>query len=81
MTLTQITVTGQKFNLGKTLITLGVLAHCEEYGIDYLELTIRHASGDFATVGHLDNANLSRAERQHGAYATDNELKLNTVVS
>ena len=40
---------------------------------------MRHAAGDFGTVGHLKNVKLSRAERQHGAYATDDGLKLNAV--
>lgn len=79
MTFSETTVTGQRFNLGTTVITRGALAHCEDNGIDYLELIMRHAAGDFGTVGLLDNANLTRAELQHGALMTDDGLKLNAV--
>ncbi len=40
---------------------------------------MKHAVGDFGSVGHLDNAQLSSAERQHGAFMTDDGLKLNAV--
>ena len=79
MTLHETTVTGQIFCLGKAVITRGALTHCEDNSIDHLELLMRHASGDFGAVGHLDNAHLTRAERQHGAYMTDDGLKLNAV--
>lgn len=79
MTFSETTVTGQRFDLGKTVITRDALAHCEDNGIDYLELMMKHATGDFGTVGHLDNANLTQAERQHGAFMTDDSLKLNAV--
>ena len=71
MTFGETTITGQRFNIGKTVITSGALAHCEDYGIDYLELMMRHAAGDFGTVGLLDDATLSRAELQHGPFMTD----------
>lgn len=77
MTYEQIAITGQRFDLGKMVITRNALIHCEEHGIDYLELVMRHSNGDFGTVGHLDNANLTRAEKEHGAYMTDDGLKLN----
>ncbi len=79
MTFGETTVTGQRFNLGKMVITRGALAHCEDHEIDYLELMMKHAVGDFGSVGHLDNAQLSSAERQHGAFMTDDGLKLNAV--
>ncbi len=79
MTFQNTIVRGQRFQLGKCVITRGALAHCEDKNIAYLDLLMRHAVGDFGCVGHLDNANLTRAERQHGAYATDDGLKLNAV--
>lgn len=79
MTSSETTVAGQRFNLGTTVITCGALTHCEDNAIDYLELIMRHAAGDFGTVGLLDNANLTRAERQHGEFMTDDGLKLNAV--
>ena len=79
MTLLNSTVTGHRFRLGKTVITRAALAYCEEHDIDYVSLIIRHANGDFGIVGHVDNAQLTRAERQHGAFMTDDGLKLNAV--
>ena len=79
MTLNRTIVHGQRFQLGKCVITRGALAHCEDKNINYLDLLMRHAVGDFGSVGHLDNAELTRAERQHGEYATDNGLKLNAL--
>ncbi len=79
MTFNDTTVTGQRFELGRVVITRGALTHCEDRDIDYLTLLMRHATGDFGEVGHLDTVKLSRAEKQHGAYATDDGLKLNAV--
>jgi len=72
-------VTNKQFSLGKTFITQGALTYCQENNIDYLELTHRHTAGDFGIVGYLDNAQLTRAERQHGPYLTYDGLKLNAV--
>ena len=79
MTLNKETVKHQRFSLGTTSISREALTYCEDNNIDYLELIVRHAMGDFGAVGHLDNAQLTRAERQHGAYVTENGLKLNAV--
>jgi hypothetical protein len=70
---------GQQFRLGNAAITKRAFAFCRQHGIDYLALVVRHATGDFGMVGHLRDAQLSRAERQHGSYATDDPLKLNAV--
>ena len=40
---------------------------------------MRHASGDFGSVGHLDDCILTDDEFKNGALATDNGLKLNTI--
>jgi hypothetical protein len=79
MTFHDMKITSQRFELGRVVITRGALAHCEDKGIDYITLLMRHAAGDFGSVGHLDDVRLSRAEKQHGAYATDNGLRLNAV--
>jgi hypothetical protein len=54
-------ITGQRFELGRVVITRGALAHCEDHNINYLALLMKHAAGDFGTVGHLDNARLSQS--------------------
>lgn len=69
----------QRFQLGKLAITRGALSHCENNNIDYLELTIRHAIGDFGIVGRLENVKLTHSERQHGEYLTFDGLKLNAI--
>lgn len=79
MTFHDTKITGQRFELGKVVITRGALAHCEDHSINYLALLMKHAAGDFGTIGQLDDARLSRAEQQHGPYATDNGLKLNAA--
>ena len=72
-------ITGQRFELGRVVITRGALAHCEDHGVNYLALLMEHAAGDFGTVGCLDGVQLSRAVRMHGAYATDDGLQLNAA--
>jgi hypothetical protein len=79
MTLHETIDIKQRFQLGKVVITLGALSHCENNNIDYLGLTIRHAIGDFGIVGHLDNVKLTHSERQHGEYVTYDWLKLNAI--
>lgn len=79
MTFQETTITGQRFQLGRVVITRGALTHCEDHDVNHLDLLIRHASGDFGSVGHLDNAELTRAELQHGAFMTDDGLTLNAV--
>ncbi len=72
-------VSGQRFTLGRTVITRGALGHCEDNCIDYMELLMRHAVGDFGSVGKLTSARLSEEELKLGALATSNDLKLNAV--
>ncbi len=75
----EVTEPIQKFPTGEISITNKALRCCLKFGVDYHGLAIRHASGDFGNVGHLDNVNLTRAERQHGSYMTDDGLKLNAI--
>ncbi|SHO52976.1 hypothetical protein [Desulfopila aestuarii] len=79
MTLNHARVTGQRFQLGRTVITRGALAFCEDNNIDYLDLIIRHAVGDFGTVGRLTDAALTTIELEKGALVTSNDLKLSAV--
>lgn len=79
MTFTDTEITGQRFKIGRSVITRGALAYCEDHNIDYLELLMRHATGDFGDVGKLDNAVLTELERQNGAIETSDDLKLNAI--
>lgn len=72
-------VNGEKFNLGRTVITRGALAHCEDNSIDYLGFLMRHSVGDFGDVGNITSARLSSEELNFGALATSNDLKLNAL--
>ena len=72
-------VSGGEFNLGRTVITRGALAHCEDHQVDYLELLLRHAVGDFGEVGKLTEARTSEEEQKLGAVATSDDLKLNAI--
>jgi hypothetical protein len=75
--LQELNLTGQRFQLGKAVITRGAAAFCEEHNIDTLELMLRHAHGDFGTVGSLDSAELTPEEKLNGPFATSDDLKLN----
>lgn len=72
-------VSEEQFNLGRTVITQGALAHCEDHQVDYLELLMRHAVGDFGEVGKLADAKPSEEEQRLGAMATSDDLKLNAI--
>jgi hypothetical protein len=72
-------VSGERFNLGRTVITRGALGYCEDNQVDYLELLMRHAVGDFGSVGKLSSARLTGEELALGALVTSNDLKLNAV--
>ena len=72
-------VNGEKFNLGRTVITRGALAHCEDNSIDYLEFLMRHSVGDFGDIGKITSARLSTDELNFGALVTSNDLKLNAL--
>lgn len=79
MTFSETTVSGQKFRIGRAVITRGALAFCEDQGINYLDLVMRHAVGDFGDVGKLSSARLTDTELELGAMATSNDLKLNAI--
>jgi hypothetical protein len=72
-------VSGERFNLGRTVITRGALGYCEDNQVDYLELLMRHAVGDFGDVGKISSARLTVEELELGALVTSNDLKLNAV--
>lgn len=72
-------VSGERFNLGRTVITRGALGYCEDNQVDYLELLMRHAVGDFGSVGKLSSVRLTEEELALGALVTSNDLKLNAV--
>jgi hypothetical protein len=79
MTFTDTAITGQRFKIGRAVITQGALAYCEDHDINYLELLMRHAIGDFGDVGKLDKAVLTELERQNGPIETSDDLKLNAI--
>lgn len=79
MTLNETQITGQKFKLGRVVITRGALTFCEDQQINYLDLLMRHGIGDFGDVGMLSSAILTDEEREQGALATSDDLKLNLV--
>ena len=72
-------VTGERFKLGRLVITSGALTECESYDIDYFDLVIRHATGDFGSVGRLDDAELTEEILELGALATSDGLLLNAL--
>lgn len=74
----QVEITGC-FDLGRVVITCGAKNLCEEIGLNYIELLMRHTAGDFGTAGHLDDCVLTDDEIINGAQATDDGLKLNTI--
>jgi hypothetical protein len=67
------------FDLGKVVITCGAKDLCERRGTNYIELLMKHASGYFGTVGHVDDCVHADDEFTNGAQATDDGLKLNTI--
>jgi len=79
MQLNQTHVTDEQFQLGKVVITKGALTHCEDNNVDHFEMLIRHAVGDFGTIGSLEKVELTVEERVLGSLATDNGLKLNAI--
>ena len=79
MTFNETLITGQKFRLGRAVITRGALTFCEDQQINYLDLLMRHGIGDFGEVGLLSSAILTDEELEQGARATSDDLKLNAV--
>lgn len=67
------------FDLGKVVITRGANDLCERNSINYIGLLLKHASGDFGTVGHFDDCELTDHDLENGALATDDGLKLNSI--
>lgn len=79
MTFHETKITGQRFKIGRSVITRGALSYCEDHNIDYLDFLMRHAIGDFGDVGQLSDAVLTEMERKNGALETSDDLKLNAV--
>jgi hypothetical protein len=79
MTFHETEITGQRFKIGRSVITRGALTYCEDHNINYLDFLMRHAIGDFGDVGRLTDAVLTEAERKHGALETSDDLKLNAI--
>lgn len=79
MTFSEVEVTGQKFKIGRAVITRSALAFCEDREIDYLNMLMRHAEGDFGDVGKLTDAKPTDKELKQGALATSTDLTLNAV--
>ena len=79
MTFHETKITGQKFRIGKAVITRGALTFCEDLDINYLDFLMKHGIGDFGDVGKLRNATLTDEELEFGALATSDDLKLNAV--
>ena len=61
------------FALGQTVATPGALG----LGVDLGSYIVRHASGDFGTVGRFDQTDLTAREAQEGMFATADDAKLN----
>lgn len=79
MTFNETRITGQKFKIGRAVITRGALNFCEDQQINYIDLLMRHGIGDFGDVGLLSSAILTDEELEQGALATSDDLKLNAV--
>ena len=77
----EIILPTQKFRLGRVVITQGAFSLCEERNISALDLVMRHAGGDFGTVGRLEDAVLTDEEKELGALATSDDLKLSALAA
>ena len=67
------------FKLGRVVITCIANDLCERSGLNYIDLLMRHVSGDFGTVGHIDDCVLTDDEFKNGELATEDVFKLNTI--
>lgn len=75
----EMAIPGQRFRLGQVVMTRGVMALCEERGVDLHSMLRRHAQGDFGTVGLLDSAVLTEDVLENGALATSDDLLLSAL--
>jgi len=72
-------IPGQKFRLGRVVMTRGLMCLCEERGVDIHTMLWRHSQGDFGTVGMLDSAILTEDVLAHGPIATSDDLLLSAL--
>jgi hypothetical protein len=69
----------QLFDLGRCGITPGAAAALEAVGLDAAVFLHRHASGDWGKHGTFTDTEVTDRERQFGAFATDDDAKLNRL--
>jgi hypothetical protein len=67
------------FNPGRCAVTPGAVAALESAGVEPVALIHRHVSGDWGIHGTFNDIVVTDDERRRGAFATDDDGKLNRL--